>query len=225
MWPVRSSSRTLARMAVLAQLAGRRGKDGPRTTSASRFKGCVTDDATSISVLGVRGASAGLVVAVRRCGRSRSRHRRRCNPSDADRPAMSRAWSGAVLGPCPGLERASSPLEKIRLAVLLVLSQDEYCASHQHGGGNSNPGPHSDNSLRMRTQPTGTVLLWKRRARHSYLGLLLLLLWLFFIILTTAHVSRTMLCHAVFRFALLLLQLSGSSARATGPACRLQGAG
>src|SRR5215467_13839468 len=65
-----------------------------------------------------------------------------------------------------GLEGTTAPLEEIRLAVVFFLSRDEYRARHEHSGGNSDQGPHSDNPLGRWTQPSGTVLLRKGRARH-----------------------------------------------------------
>jgi hypothetical protein len=55
----------------------------------------------------------------------------------------------------PGLERACSPLEEIRLAVVFLLSRDEHCARGQDNGGNSNQGPHSDNPYAGGPSPRG----------------------------------------------------------------------
>jgi hypothetical protein len=67
-----------------------------------------------------------------------------------------------------GLEGTTAPLEEIRRAVMFFLSPDEYGACHEHSGGNSDQGPHSDNPLRTWTQPSRTVLLRKGHARHCF---------------------------------------------------------
>src|SRR5262245_18509205 len=62
-----------------------------------------------------------------------------------------RLWSGSgayvLCHWLTGLEGTTAPLEEIRLAVVFFLSRDEYRAGHEHSGGNSDQGPHSDNPL------------------------------------------------------------------------------
>jgi len=68
-----------------------------------------------------------------------------------DRPAP---WLGPDTREAPagpeldaGLEGTTARFEEIRLAVVFFLSQDEHCERHEHSGGNSDQGPHSDNPL------------------------------------------------------------------------------